>query len=319
MACTKVDCPRCAAKVAARRSKRCYERFGAPELGILVVTFPAEWRRYLSHDVLKEAEGLIRQSVMQWAQAHLGGSIGGRAWWHPTGDKCDHCGEGGKEGGLLGKCANCGKKAAYKPHLNIAIPGAVLRPDGTVEARHMFLGKRQMRGLRDALAEVLEPMGEILQLPLPRRERLPPDVELAALKELAELRARPGSRDTRPRILELEELTTGQDGPVVNFFWEYRADKEKKRHALRYFGRPFPAWELPHNGRDFGLLAGQGPNQKAYRAAVRADVEDDVIKCPCCGADAWARMTPGDDGRRLRLYLPSWAAATGEAADALER
>ena len=312
--CTRVDCPRCAGRVAARRAKRCYERFGAPELGICVVTFPAEWRAFLSNAVLLEAEMELRKALQSWATQYLGGVIGGRTWWHPCGDLCE-CGEGGKELGLLGKCGSCGKQASYKPHINFAIPGAVLTPAGEVQSRHLFLGKRQLRGLRNAVAEVLQGMAEALGKPLPQRPRLPRELELELELELAELRSRPGSRDTRPRIFELEELLEDQGGPVINVFWEYRKEKEKKQHALRYFGRPFPAWELPHSGRDFGLLAGQGERQQLYRAAIRTDAEDaEVIKCPCCGADAWARMMPKEDSWKYRQNLPSWDAATARVA-----
>ena len=286
MPCTRADCPLCADAVARRRSRRLYERLGGLELGVLVVTFPAEWRRFIVGEAALQVEAALRQAVCEWGARVLGGAIGGRVFWHPCGDECRACGEGSDKLAKLGKC-DCGAVAEYKPHLNFIIPGAVLCPDGSVQRRHMFLGARQLHELRVALSNVL---GEVATI-------IGPVCTQAGKKVL---------------------LPAAEDGdPAINFHWSYRSEKEKKLHALRYFPRPFPAWRdsMPHMGKDFGMLAGQDERRKEFRAAVRGELEPEESPCPCCGATVILRR--GVDVHRLTR--PSWEAATGHQARDRER
>lgn len=286
MPCTRADCPRCADRVANRRMRRLYERMGAVELGVLVVTFPAEWRRFVVGDAALELEARLRGALMEWAAAHLGGAIGGRAFWHPCGDRCDACGAEGKRLAKVGRC-DCGAAATYKPHLNFVIPGAVYMPNGEIRRRHMFLGERQLHGLRVALLNVMAEAAMVIG---------------------------PVIRQGSARVL----LQVHEDGdPVVNFHWSYRAEREKKLHALRYFPRPFPAWRqtMPHTGRDFGMLAGQDERRQAYREAIRGELPPEELLCPCCGlALILRRGVP-----LMRETRAEWAGATGAAAAARER
>lgn len=287
MPCTRSDCPLCAPSVGRRRMRRLYERFGGVELGVLVVTFPAQWRRYVQGDAAHELEKHLRGALTRWAAAELGGAIGGRAFWHPTGDVCDACGAEGKRGALVGTC-ECGARATYKPHLNFVIPGAVLRPDGTVARRHMFLGTGQLASLRAHLGDVLQEAGAVIGPVIVHN----------------------GKRTILP---------TDEEGePLINFHWQYRAEREKKLHALRYFPRPFPAWAaaMPHTGKDFGLLAGQDEQRQKYRAVIRGEaIEEEAPACPCCGLTL--TMSRGSDS--MRILRPEWGAATAEAAAAREK
>jgi hypothetical protein len=75
---------------------------------------PADFKRFKTCvvDAIKESYELLGF----W-------KIGGRAWWHPTGDICDGCGENRKDDlGQLGQCELCGTAATWKPHINILIP-----------------------------------------------------------------------------------------------------------------------------------------------------------------------------------------------------
>lgn len=160
--CMKSDCPRCADRVAARRGERALEAVGGPEeIGVCIVTFPSELRRYLSTPaVLREVEDRIVSDLRCWSLTSLGGDIGGRSVWHPCGDVCDSCGRSGKELALFGVCP-CGAEATWKPHLNIVVPGVVLTPSGDHKPRHLFLTPRQIEALRGVVRLVLEELLEI--------------------------------------------------------------------------------------------------------------------------------------------------------------
>ena len=269
LACKRADCPRCAVEVGQQRADRAWGRMGgAGQLGIVVLTFPREWRAYLTPDALLEIEARFRLRLLAWGRATFGGEIGGRSYWHPCGDRCSGCGAG-KSGaghnagmGRVGKCSACGKVAEYKPHLNILIPSVAILPDGSVRRLRMHLGPKQLAGLhkvaRAQLAEIAEVIGE--------------DAEAYRTEE------------------RLQHADGSYRAPRnANIYYAYRQEEAKIKHSLRYFGRPFPAWRnvIPHLGRDFGLLAGQDRADETRRADYRAACAASVPKaapmdCPCC-------------------------------------
>jgi len=168
--------------------------------------------------------------------------------------------------GRTGKCSNCGAVAAYKPHLNILIPSVAILPDGSVRRLRMHLGPKQLAALhtiaREQLAQVAEVIGEDVE-PWRQVERL--------------IHADGSWRAPRK----------------ANVYYAWRATEPKIKHAIRYFGRVFPAWRnaMPHLGRDFGLLAGQDrkgeTTRKDYRAAIARPPkqEEKQERCPCCDGE----------------------------------
>jgi len=245
---------------------------GSAQLGIVVLTFPGEWRPYLTPAVCLEIEARFRARLLVWGVATFGGELGGRSFWHPCGDKCAACGAG-KSGaghnsgmGREGKCSACGAVAPYKPHLNILIPSVAILPDGEVRQLRMHLGPKQLAALhqiaRAQLAEIAEVIGEDVE-PWRQAERL----------------LHPDGSFRPPR--------------KANIYYAWRGTEAKIAHSIRYFGRVFPAWRnaMPHLGRDFGLLAGQDrageSRRKDYREAIRKHVPETAQeqKCPCCDAN----------------------------------
>ena len=98
----------------------------------------------------------------------------------------------------------------------------------------------------------------------------------------------------RERLVEIfgEWWPSGSPAPTVNWFYEYRDIVEKQQHALRYFGRVFPAWakhsEVSVRPRAFGLahwkhkdalreLVAQLEPAKPYGACPHGSVE---APCP---------------------------------------
>lgn len=115
-------------------------------------------------------------------------------------------------------------------------------------------------------------------------------------------------------LQEMAEVQ-GVPEPVTNIHWGYRDNHDKKLHALRYFGRHFPAWvdSLPHYGRDFGMLAGPGPKQVAYRQAIAGSLPADELKCPCCGDELRIHLVEPFNGEFVRRTVPDYEAATSRA------
>lgn len=75
---------------------------------------------------------------------------------------------------------------------------------------------------------------------------------------------------------------------AVDVFYEYRKDEVRKRHALRYFGRPFPGWSTwTRYTRWLGYL--NGATWRKYRAvleaagAIAGDQDPTWTPCAECG------------------------------------
>lgn len=258
----RCDCPLCADRVARRRGDRAIGAIGAAELGVLVITFPPEFRPFMDLQVLQEIESRMLRTVRAWSRAALGGDVGGRSAWHPTGDVCGTCGRSGPELGKLGKCP-CGANAEYKPHLNIVFPAVVRTESGDMKRRHLYLTRGQLDLLRAAVNADLAEAAEVLGL--------------------------------------------SWDPKRLNLFWQYRRTKQNKRHALRYFLRPFPAWSTPRP-RVWGLTAGPSAPAQAYRAAVACpEPPATPPACPCCGqAQLAIYVARRDDGLRARQVDRRW-------------
>lgn len=270
LACKRADCPRCAVEVGKQRADRLWKRIGgAEQLGIVVLTFPKEWRPYLTPEALIEIEISFRARLLSWAETTFGGAIGGRSYWHPCGDRCSGCGAGrsgsGHNAGMgrEGKCGKCGKVAEYKPHLNILIPSIAVLPNGSIRRLRMHLGPKQLAALhaiaRAQLAELAAVIGEDAD---PFR--------------------------TAERLIHVDGSYRAPRNANVYYAWRKEAPKIK--HSIRYFGRPFPAWRnvIPHLGRDFGLLAGQDRKGERRRTDYRASCARMAVEkaaadlCPCC-------------------------------------
>lgn len=91
---------------------------------------------------------------------------------------------------------------------------------------------------------------------------------------------------------------TGWDTSDVDVHYEYRTTRAKKRHAARYFARPFPDWHWTklNRVRWYGFLSARtwGKTREFLVGIGAADVledapqggpeEDGEIRCPECGA-----------------------------------
>lgn len=347
--CGQLDCMSCAegpkwrdpeeregaGVVGRRRAGRLYERFGAPVLGRLVVTYPDAWR--VSGEGAIELRDAVHRVVHDWGCATWGvDELGVHSYHHPAGDKDPH---------------------TWRPHGHFQVPlfGVVHSENGgriaAMGPLAPHVAPAHLDDLRRRLGAVLGRFGLVrVERSAGRWFALGPDGARAA--EAARPNAKPRSCGHCGGVA----YSPGAEGchacgwpaaldalaSKANVWYQYEQAPAAKLHALRYDGRTFPAWyagDLPRAlrlGRSTGLLA---PNRKlgglsAWRAAVRgtapelSEPEDLVqrvragIECYCgCGArprvidctsaqgwahvvvDAWAYSPTSPELREVRrLY-----------------
>lgn len=345
--CGQLDCLTCkegpqwkdpeeaqgAGLVGRRRAGRLYERFGAPDLGRVVVTW-GPFAGELTGRAAVELRRLAHDAVHAWAREVWGCDVGVYSFAHPAGDK---------------------RPADWLPHVHLQVPlwGAVL--DGGQVASMGPLAPmvppEALARLRAHVAAILEGAGLVdaeqdgdgAWWALDRRGR-----RITHTRKGAPI----GPQPTRRAAIERQ----------ANAWYQWEDSPSAKLHALRYDGRSFPAWfagDLPRSlriGRATGLLSPgarlcQSPvttpaggsrvcrecagcvSLAAWRDAMRgtpptlADPTDPIeriragLQCYCCGeaptlygcassqgwhhviADAWARSPDSPEMQEVgRLF-----------------
>ncbi len=250
--CGRVGCPYCAVPAALGRSRRLYRSMGGVPLGVFVVTLPSGWNEHLSAPLAREIERRV-WGVIEDHYGALGVRVGARQYWHPCGDRCASCGKVPKEHGArfsLGEIGQCELcGAAAHPHAHLNF---LVPLAGAVQGRAGWTG--EVTRLRYQLT----------------REQLAA-FSAALASTLGELAKGLGLPDYTPQ-----------------FFYEFRVEQEKRRHALRYFARPFPAWSAAlkaiGTGRRWGLAAARASEEAdAWRSRVKGRKgEAKALECPCC-------------------------------------
>jgi len=270
--CNKLDCATCSERMTKRRGARYHELTGRYGYGVWVITVPASFRSRLS---VRKLVRLRKVCIEAIRASYDGVDVGGRYWWHPTGDRCNGCKvktkETAKHLAHLGRCPRCHKDATWSPHLNVLVPLLGARPGsggkGKLERLPRFLDSDQLDQVKGAVA--------------------------ALFKEYA------------------DEL--GLEAPVANVNYEYRKPGGKAGHAARYFGRVFAAWKYHlkqlGNGRDFGLASGlyrfRYAHARAWAESVKLQKtehtsEDKPETCPFCDSERVCYGQPvAVDGRRF--------------------
>lgn len=255
--CARLDCERCAESATNKRARRVWKRIGGIHApwAVLTLTLPPEVRHHLHHPTqLREWSKRAWEAVECWARATWGvGSMGAALWWHPVGSR--HV------------CRECGKTRKVQSH-------------ETEEAKARSTPTCCGRVMASEDDSAWHPHANFV-LPLVDVDtgtRLKPYV---AKQRLDQLRA--------AWRLALSDLT-GVMFPDVNVFYEYRSGAKKKRHALRYFGRSFPAWAgWTAKTRWFGALSGRTWAVTRHRLEVAGHFSGESARlnavCRECAAD----------------------------------
>lgn len=261
--CGRMSCPWCTTPAARARAKRLYKSYGGADLAVWVVTLQPGWVPRLSKALAGAIEEAVWGALRGCYLDYYGVELGARQYWHPCGDVCRNCGISPKEKGYrrgLGDVGACMACGAIShAHPHLNF---LIPLHGAIQKNGVWSGKTI--GIEGYLPPI----------------RLEVFVSRVA-EALQQLGAQLGLEDYQRQI-----------------HYQYRKTPEQKRHAFRYFSRPFPAWQEAlktlKSGRRWGLAAARATEESdAWRLNIRGDKgEAKTLQCPCCSHDltVWGQV-----------------------------